>query len=99
MFSSKEILTTATVNKIKNTTATVTTATDNINIITTAVDNKKIDLALSDNSDLISPEFNGWYAKCIKQIGCNKFYELASLARQQGKNKSRYFSWLLKRAM
>lgn len=99
MFSSKEILTTATVNKLKNTTATVTTATDNINIITTAVDEKQIDLALQDNSDLISSEFNAWYCKCIKKIGVAKFYELAASARQNGKNKARYFSWLLKRAM
>lgn len=39
---------------------------------------------------------NGWYATKIRQLGVDKFVQLAKTAEQEGKNPARYFSWLLK---
>lgn len=59
-------------------------------------DDKQIDLLLLDKRHLLSPEFNAWYCKWIKSYGVEAFHRLASRAEQEGKNKPRYFSWLLK---
>lgn len=62
-----------------------------------AIDDKQIDLLISENTDVLCLDFKAWYCKCIKLIGSDKFIQLASLARSEGNNKARYFSWLLKR--
>jgi len=85
VFHSKEILTTATVNKNKNTTATA------------IVSDKQIDIVLSDYKHLISTDYIAWYSKCIKKIGVDKFIILCGLAEENGKDKPKYLSWLLKK--
>lgn len=60
------------------------------------LNDKEIDLLLVDNSDIICWDFKAWYCKKIKVIGISKFLQLAAQARQEGREKSRYFSYLLK---
>ncbi len=64
----------------------------------TAVPNKEIDYLIQEYSDLTSggKSMDGWYATQIRRVGVDKFCRLAGIARQDGKNPARYFSWLLK---
>lgn len=79
-------------------TVTATTETEFKKTVTATVTVKPSEVltVLEDNNDVINTTFNGWYAKVIHKIGRQRFCQLASIARQDGKNPSRYFSYLLK---
>jgi len=55
------------------------------------------DAALSDYSDLISPNFKPWYCKMFYTIGAQRFATLASQARADGIDKPKLFSSLLRK--
>jgi hypothetical protein len=64
--------------------------------------NDEIDYLIETCKDLTQSsgrDMSGWYAKSIRQIGSERFRELASLARADGKNPPKYFSWLIKREL
>ena len=88
--------------KLKNTAVEANTAVtaDDINIIRAArpVDNKQVDDLINSFKHLTGGGklMNGWYATKIRQLGVDKFVQLAKTAEQEGKNPARYFSWLLK---
>lgn len=67
---------------------------------TTAVqlNNKVIDKIISDYSDLTGggKDMSGWYASMLRKLGASRFTQLAGVARADGKDPARYFSWLLK---
>jgi len=46
--------------------------------------------------DLINPRFQDWYAKQARLLGLDRFRILAAIARQEGKDPAKYFSWLIK---
>lgn len=48
-------------------------------------------------SDLVNPQFKAWYCKMFYAIGKDRVLQLASLARQDGKDHRKYFSHLLKK--
>lgn len=79
-------------------TETTAIAIESKELNTIAIEDREIDLLLLDKADLICNEYRAWYCKWIKQHGVDKFLQLASRAEQEGKNKPRYFSWLLKGA-
>lgn len=72
-------------------------ATEDTKLKPIAIDDRYIDLLISENNDILCLDFKAWYCKCIKLIGADKFVQLASQARSEGKDKPKYFSWLLKR--
>lgn len=47
--------------------------------------------------DLVNPTFKAWYCKMFYAIGRDRVLQLASLARQDGKDHRKYFSHLLKK--
>lgn len=47
--------------------------------------------------DLVNPTFKAWYCKMFYSIGRDRVLQLASLARQDGKDNRKYFSHLLKK--
>lgn len=49
-------------------------------------------------SDLVNPQFKAWYCKMFYAIGVERVLQLASLARQDGKDSRKYFSHLLRKA-
>lgn len=81
--------------KNKNPIAQLTTVNNNL----TTIDNcsrKEVDILLKDCSDLIEPTFKEWFAKSFYSLNRNKIIQLASVARNDGKNPRRYFSYLIK---
>lgn len=56
---------------------------------------------ITDYADLTSTgkDMTAWYRSVIRRVGAEKFCRLASIARVDGIDKPRYFSWLLKREM
>jgi hypothetical protein len=48
--------------------------------------------------DLVNPTFKAWYCKMFYALGKDRVLQLASLARQDGKDNRKYFSHLLKKA-
>lgn len=60
------------------------------------VPDNKIDLLLQDYSSLICEQYRAWYCRWIKRNGTEGFVRYAAEAKQEGRNPSRYFSWLLK---
>jgi len=63
---------------------------------TIAIDDREIDLLLLDKQHLICKDFKAWYCKWIKSNGTQAFMRLASQAEQEGRDKPKYFSYLLK---
>lgn len=57
------------------------------------------DIGLSDYADLMSPEFYSWYCKAWYTLGRAKFDLLAHMARADGKDGKRLFSFLLKKEL
>jgi hypothetical protein len=57
---------------------------------------KTIHQTLSFYSDLLNPRFKAWYVTKIKSLGVERFRQLASIAKADGRNSKTYFSWLLK---
>lgn len=49
--------------------------------------------------DLVNPTFKAWYCKMFYALGKDRVLQLASLARQDGKDNRKYFSHLLKKAV
>lgn len=77
---------------------TVTTVSKNINTTVTTVGTKykTTELLYSDLDDLVNERFKKWYCKKFHQLGKERVLELASVARQDGRNPRTYFAWLLK---
>lgn len=73
----------------------IATATERNNIKPIAIDDKQIDSCLKEYSHLISQDWKAWHAKWIKQNGIAKWTQLARIAQAEGKDKPRYFSFLL----
>lgn len=48
-------------------------------------------------ADLVNDRFRSWYCHKFYQLGGRRVVELASLARADGKNSQKYFSYLLKK--
>lgn len=48
--------------------------------------------------DLVNPTFKAWYCRMFYKLGKDRVLQLASLARQDGKDNRKYFSHLLKKA-
>lgn len=48
-------------------------------------------------SDLTNPQYKAWYCKMFYAIGVERVLQLASLARQDGKDSRKYFSHLLRK--
>jgi len=70
--------------------------------VITKPSNDEIDYLIETCKDLTQAggrNMSGWYASAIRNIGAERFRELASLARADGKNPPRYFSWLIKREL
>lgn len=61
-------------------------------------DNREVDILLKETSELQSTEFKSWYAKCYRQLGKDRVFELASQAKADGQNPKKLFSYLLKKA-
>ncbi len=57
------------------------------------------DIGLSDYQDLMHPRFYKWYCKAWYDIGREKFHQLASQARVDGKDPARLFSSLIKKEL
>jgi len=62
---------------------------------TIAIDDKEIDLNLEQYKHLIDPQWKAWHAKWIKKNGLSRWVQNAKIAEQDGKDKPRYFTWLL----
>lgn len=71
------------------------TATEQLSV----EENNVCDVALSQFKDIMSPKFYAWYCKAWYKIGENKFRELASLARTDGKHPAKLFSKLIKQEL
>jgi membrane-bound lytic murein transglycosylase MltF len=65
--------------------------------ISTVTSKKKYDndFLLEELSDLTNDNFRAWYCSKFYKLGKDRVLELASIARADGKNPSRYFSYLL----
>lgn len=94
-------------NHTKNPAVTAVTAVKELNTTAvtadscTAVANKRIDSIIDDFTHLTGGTANrmsGWYANMIRQLGVDKFIQLAKTAEQEGKYPAKYFSWLLANA-
>lgn len=68
--------------------------TDNCQLTT-----EEVDLLLNEMSSLISEQFKPWYALTFRTLGKEKVYELASVAKADGKNPARLFSYLIKKSI
>lgn len=54
------------------------------------------DFLYQDLGDLVNDGFESWYKSTFYKLGKDKVLRLASIARADGINKNRYFSFLLK---
>jgi hypothetical protein len=63
------------------------------------VTNKKYDndFLFDELKDLVNDNFKAWYMSKFYKLGKDKVLELASIARADGKNRQRYFSYLISR--
>lgn len=57
------------------------------------------DVGLSQYSDVMSPRFYKWYCQAWYDLGREKFHQLASQARADGKHPAKLFSKLVKDAV
>ena len=57
------------------------------------------DIGLSDYQDLMHPDFYKWYCKAWYRIGRERFHQLASQARADGKDPAKLFSSLVKKEL
>jgi len=64
---------------------------------TIAIDDKEIDFNLEQYKHLIDPSWKAWHAKWIKTKGLQRWIQAAKIAEQDGKDKAKYFTWLLKK--
>lgn len=63
-----------------------------------AIDDKQIDYNLEQYKHLIDPNWKAWHAKWIKTHSLELWVKNAKVAEQDGKDKARYFTFLLKKA-
>jgi len=49
-------------------------------------------------SELVNPQYKAWYCKQFYRLGKTKVLQLASIAKADGKQPSKLFSLLLKKA-
>jgi len=56
------------------------------------------DLVFVEVQDLTCPAYRAWYCKMIHRLGRDKILRLASIARQDGNDPARLFSYLIKNA-
>ena len=49
-------------------------------------------------SGLVNPTFKAWYCKHFYRLGKDKVLQLASIAKVDGNNSARLFSFLLKKS-
>lgn len=61
------------------------------------LDSTVVDLLLQDYSDLIDTRYTPWFAKRFYTLQFDVIHSCASQARQDGKNKQRLFSHLIKK--
>lgn len=54
------------------------------------------DVLYQELSDLVNPSFRAWYCKKFYQLGKDKTLELASIARADGREPKKLFSYLLR---
>ena len=47
---------------------------------------------------LLTAGYEKWLCKAAWRLGAERIYQLMSEARQEGRNKGRYFTWLINRA-
>ena len=57
------------------------------------------DLAVSDYRDLIDPKFKQWFCKSYYKLGGEIIHQLASEAREHGKDPSRLFLYSIKKEL
>lgn len=74
-------------------TSYISTDTNSLNNKSKKYDN---DFLFEDLSDLVNESFKGWYMKQFYRLGKDRILQLASIARADGKNPQRYFSYLIK---
>lgn len=67
---------------------------------TTVFEGKKwdVDHLFDMLPDLVNPQFKAWYCKTFYRLGKDRVLQLASIARQDGKNQRKYFSHLLRKS-
>lgn len=89
--SRKQLVSTDTTgfNKVKTTDTTGTTNTKRCDV----------DDLFDDLGSLVNPRFKPWYCKMFYTLGRTRVLELASVAKADGKQPSKLFSLLLKRAV
>lgn len=51
------------------------------------------------SKNLVNDSFKGWYMKAFYKLGKAEVHRLAALAKADGKQPARYFSYLLKKAV
>lgn len=56
------------------------------------------DYLYEELNDLVNDNFRAWYCSKFYKIGKDEVLKLASIARADGKNKQRYFSFLISKA-
>lgn len=80
---------------------TVPTGRNNISTTDTTVKEGgkyfEADALFDQYQDLVNAEFRKWYCKMFYKIGSERVVQLASLARADGKNPRKYFSYLLRK--
>lgn len=64
-----------------------------------ADDNKKIDWALQELKQLIDPQWKAWHASKARLIGVEQYLKIGSIAKSDGKNPAKYFTYLLRKAV
>lgn len=93
--------------KISSKTPIGTIGFNKLNTIGNQLDDTKLtkqevlgcDIGLSDYQDLMHPDFYKWYCKAWYKIGRERFHQLASQARADGKNPAKLFSSLVKKEL
>lgn len=60
---------------------------------------REIDNFLSSLTDLVNPQFMGWYAKCLHTLGKELFMDCVRIARQRSETPQRLLSYMLKQEM
>jgi hypothetical protein len=78
---------------------------NNLNI-STDISSKLNDIKLYDNdylfvelNDLVNEQYRAWYMSAFYKLGKDLVLKLASIARADGKNQPRYFSYLIKQEL
>lgn len=58
----------------------------------------RVNVLVRECSDLINPKFKNWYCRIFYKLSNEVVLRLASIARADGQNKQKLFSYLLKKA-